>query len=160
MEYRINRDGLLAELGIWNGFLGRSVRLIACGGTALTLLGIKDSTKDVDLMVPDVGEHKYLQSVLAKLGYTLVTAYGWARGGGFVFELFISKLFRGTSVDFDDCLALVRARHREIDFARLCSRYRETALYDVSEERVLKHLEVFVRLVRKEGFYDEDAFTA
>jgi len=53
MDYRIDKEGLFAKLGDWNAFLKRKVRLVACGGTALTLLGIKPSTKDIDLMVPD-----------------------------------------------------------------------------------------------------------
>lgn len=191
MEYRISTDGLLAEMGIWNGFLGRFVRLIACGGTGLTLLGVKDSTKDIDLMVPDEGEYGYLLSVLKRFGYKQVTGSGWARGGGFVFDLFrgnrihttellesplekgnhlafkefsriylgilnyydliISKLFRGTSVDFDDCIALIVAKRNEIDVDRLCDRYRETAKYDVAEDRILKNLDSFIRLVGKRG---------
>ena len=55
--YRIGIDALYERLEIWNGYLLRKVRLIACGGTALTLLGFKDSTKDVDLMVPDEREY-------------------------------------------------------------------------------------------------------
>ena len=53
MEYRINKQGLLDELIIWDGFLRRTVHLIACGGTAMTLLGVKESTKDIDLVVPE-----------------------------------------------------------------------------------------------------------
>ncbi|MEJ2745875.1 MAG: hypothetical protein P8123_09365 [bacterium] len=64
------------------------MRLIACGGTGLTLHGVKDSTKDIDLMVPDEGEHDYLLSILKQFGYKQVTGSGWARGGGFVFDLF------------------------------------------------------------------------
>jgi hypothetical protein len=195
MEYRISTDGLLAEMGIWNGFLGRSVRLIACGGTGLTLLVVKDSTKDIDFIVPDVGEHDYLLSILEQFGYKQVTGSGWARGGGFIFYLFrgsrihttellesplekgnhfvfkefsriylgilnyydliISKLFRGTSVDFDDCIALMVAKHCEIKVDRLCDRYRETAKYDVAEERILKNLDSFLGLIRKKGLYDD-----
>lgn len=38
--------------------LGRSITLVAVGGTALTLLGVKPSTRDVDFKVPgdDYGE--------------------------------------------------------------------------------------------------------
>jgi hypothetical protein len=50
MEYRLDRDALLDVLGQWNTFLKRKVHLIACGGTALTLLGVKESTKDIDFM--------------------------------------------------------------------------------------------------------------
>ena len=63
-QYRINREELLAELTAWNSFLGRRIYLIACGGTALTLLNIKDSTKDIDLMLPK-------EKVLLNLKYFL-----------------------------------------------------------------------------------------
>jgi len=60
MDYRIDKRNLLDRIGAWDGFLRKKVHLIACGGTALTLLNIKPSTKDIDLIVPDVTEHKYL----------------------------------------------------------------------------------------------------
>ena len=50
MQYKIDKESLLREIGLWNDFLGRKVKLIACGGTALTLLNIKESTKDIDLL--------------------------------------------------------------------------------------------------------------
>lgn len=200
MNYRIDTQGLLDEIGVWNGFLGRSVNLIACGGTALTLMGVKDSTKDIDLMVPDEEEHDYLLDVLKRFGYAQVTGHGWARGGGFMFDLFrgnrihttellesplargnhivfreysrirlgilnpydliISKLFRGTSVDCDDCLALLAAKRGEIDLARLRTRYRETAKYDVSEKAVLGNWDVFVRQAATRRLCDDRTFTA
>jgi hypothetical protein len=57
MEYRLNKSSLLEILGEWNRFLKRKVHLIACCGTAITLMGIKPSTKDVDFMVPKKREH-------------------------------------------------------------------------------------------------------
>ncbi|MEK6681720.1 MAG: hypothetical protein AABY79_07115 [Nitrospirota bacterium] len=47
MEYRIDKERLLDIISAWDSFLKRRVHLIACGGTALTLLGIKASTKDI-----------------------------------------------------------------------------------------------------------------
>ena len=189
MDYRIDREGLLREIGAWNGFLGRKVILIACGGTALTLLGVKDSTKDIDLMVPRLQEYTYLIKILEKLGYKPVTGSGWSREGGFIFELFrgkqvhttellesplkesnhfsvkeyshiylgvlnyydliISKLFRGTSVDFEDCLALVTAKRNEIKLEKLRNRYLETASFDVSEKRVVENLNYFIKILKK-----------
>lgn len=189
--YRIDKEGLFATLAAWSGFLKRRVRLIACGGTAMTLLGIKESTKDIDFIVPDEGEYKYLLARLSELGYRPATRYGWSRDGGFVFDLFpgnrvyetellsspleaggniplkeldriyvgvlnyydilISKLFRSSSVDREDCLGLVRAVRGELDLAKLRERFKETAAYDVSEERVLPHLESFMRLLKKES---------
>jgi len=39
-------------LSIWDSYLRKKVHLIACGGTALTLMTIKESTKDIDLIIP------------------------------------------------------------------------------------------------------------
>ena len=192
MEHRIDKDGLLDAMGAWNGFLRRKVRLIACGCTALTLLDIKASTKDVDLMVPETGEYDYMLKILKDLGYRSASGAGWARDDGFIFDLFrgksvhttellespldkgnnipvkefsriylgvlnyydllISKLFRGTSVDMDDCIMLMKAKKNQIDISKLSRRFKETASYDVSEDRAGNNLEHFMRLLKKEGF--------
>ena len=64
MEYRLNKNHLLEILGEWNRFLKRKIHLIACGGTAMTLMGVKSSTKDVDFIAPKVREHDYLTKQL------------------------------------------------------------------------------------------------
>ncbi len=190
-KYRINREGLINTIIGWDSFLKKKVHLIACGGTALTLLGVKPSTKDVDLLVPDLGEYNYLITILKQLGYKSVTGSGWRRGDGFVFELFrgksvhttelldspldkrchslikewshlylgvlnyydliISKLFRGSSVDIEDCLALIKAKKKDISLKLLEKRFRETASFDVSEDRVNKNLEHFLRVIKERG---------
>jgi len=195
MEYQIDKQGLLDRISAWDSFLKRKVHLIACGGTALTLLGVKASTKDIDLMVPDVSEHKYLIEILKQLGYKSASGWGWERGDGLIFDLFrgkavhttellesplekgnhglikefshiyfgvlnyydiiISKLFRATTVDIDDCLSLVKDKRGEIDIKRLDSRFRETAAYDVSEKNMNKNLEHFLKILRKEGLVNE-----
>lgn len=194
MQYRINQEGFFAELAAWNNFLGRKVYLIACGGTALTLMGVKDSTKDIDFMVPRVKDYSYLVGILEELGYKSVTGSGWAKDNGFIFELnrgnrvhttdllesplktgnhilikeysriylgalnyydlIISKLFRGISVDIDDCLTLIRAKRKDINITKLESRFLETAKYDVSEGKVVLNLKHFLELLKKEGLYD------
>jgi len=187
-KYRIDRQELISG---WDGFLKRKVHLIACGGTALTLLEIKPSTKDVDLIVPNLSEYKYFMPTLEQLGYKPATGSGWRRGDGFIFEFFrgkavhttellespldnrnhslikelsyiylgvlnyydliISKLFRGNSVDIEDCLALIKAKKKDIDLKLLEKRFRETASFDVSEDRVNKNLEHFLRIIKKRG---------
>jgi len=88
-QYRIGCDGLLDRLGIWDGYLHRKVHLIACGGTAMTLLGVKDSTKDIDLIVPELKEYSYLTRTLNELGYIRDTGYGWRiPGDNFIFDIF------------------------------------------------------------------------
>ncbi len=194
MKTRIDKQTLLDELGRWNGFLKRKVHLIACGGTALTLSGIKPSTKDVDFMVPVESEHKYLVRTLRDLGYGKETGAGWKRKGDvFIYDLFIgnrihttellispleegnntllrefsnlyvgilndydlisSKLFRGTSVDLDDCLALVKARKSEIDINMLEDHFKELASYDISQDRINMNLVHFIDLLRKKKLY-------
>jgi hypothetical protein len=69
MDYRLNKDWLFDILGEWNRFLKRRVHMIACGGTAMTLLGVKPSTKDVDLMVPKLKEHTYLTKQFLRNGW-------------------------------------------------------------------------------------------
>ncbi|MFA4908213.1 MAG: DUF6036 family nucleotidyltransferase [Candidatus Omnitrophota bacterium] len=191
MEYRINKQGLMSELSAWDGFIKKRVHLIACGGTAMTLLGVKESTKDIDLIIPDIEEHKYVTKILQQIGYKPKTGWGWARNDGFIFDLFrgkhihttellesplekanhyvikefshiylgvlnyydiiISKLFRGTTVDNEDCLALIKSKNREIDFRKLETRFRETASYDISELKILKNWEYFLQYLRREG---------
>jgi hypothetical protein len=97
--YRIGCDDLLDRLRIWNAHLHRRVHLIACGGTAMTLLGVKDSTKDIDIMVPDTKEHDYLIRKLQDLGYRGVTGYGWSiPGDTFVFDIFKGNFIHTTEL--------------------------------------------------------------
>jgi len=89
MNYRLNKQLLLDTLSQWNRFLNRRVHLIACGGTAMTLLGVKPSTKDIDFMIPNLREYTYLIGRLQELGYKQVTGSGWKRDGEeFQFDLF------------------------------------------------------------------------
>ncbi|MBN1913208.1 MAG: hypothetical protein JW788_02290 [Candidatus Omnitrophica bacterium] len=195
MEYMIDKQGLLNRISAWDTFFKRKVHLIACGGTALTLLGVKPSTRDIDLIVPNLDEHEYLVTILKQLGYKSASGWGWERGDGFIFDLFrgksvhttellesplekgnhilvkeleriylgvlnyydivISKLFRATEIDIDDCLALVNNKKQDIDIDYLKKRFKETASFDVSEEKVRKNFEHFLKILKKEGLVNE-----
>jgi len=91
MNERIDRDNLVNILSIWNSHLGRKVHIIACGGTALTLLNLKASTKDIDLVIPEEDEYRYLIDILKDLGYRKISGTGWAQDSGFRFDLFVGK---------------------------------------------------------------------
>ena len=194
MEYRLNKQTLIELLGQWNAFLRRKVHLVACGGTALTLMDIKPSTKDVDFIVPIEPEYRYLIKTLKDLGYKQQTGSGWKKSGDlFVFDLFMgqrihttdllespldrrnhklfkefshlyigilnpydliaSKLFRGTPVDFEDCLMLIKSRKLSIDLLRVEQHVKELASYDISEDRIIGNLEYFLNQVKKEAIY-------
>ncbi len=195
MEYRLNKKKLLEILAQWNPFLKKKVHLIACGGTAMTLLDVKPSTKDVDFIVPDIAEYKHLIGTIKKLDYKLVTANGWLRKGDiFRFDLFpgkrihttellrspmepgnhrllveftriyvgilneydliASKLMRGTRVDFEDCLMLVKASREALDIKLLEAHFHELVSYDISEKRIGRHMEFFIERLREEKLYD------
>jgi len=68
-RYRISGIDLLDTLENWDSLMNFRVRLIACGGTALTLLNIKESTKDIDLIVPEKNEYDKLIKFLKALNY-------------------------------------------------------------------------------------------
>jgi len=189
MEYGVDKQGLLDIIIAWDSFLKRKVHLIACGGTALTLLGIKASTKDIDLIVPNTGEYEYLIGILKQLGYKPAAGSGWSRGDGFIFDLFrgkfvhttelletpldkgnhiltkefdriylgvlnyydiiITKLFRASSIDIEDCLMLLKNKKSEIDIKYLEKRFKETASFDVSEDKLNKNLEYFLKTFKE-----------
>jgi len=191
-EYRIDTENLLNTLSMWNSYLQKKVHLIACGGTALTLMIIKDSTKDIDLIVPEEGEYEYLVKKLIDLGYKQVTQYGLQKDDGFIFDLYpgnnvyttgllesplkernnlkykefssiylgilniydliISKIFRYSSTDIEDCKALFEAKLKEIDIDKLKKRFFETSSYDISDEKNQRNFKHFLKTIKKEGF--------
>ena len=60
-------------------------------------------------------------------------------------DLIITKMFRGSSVDIEDCLALIRSRGKKFDVEKLKNRYEETAQYDVNPERMMQNLDGLLR---------------
>lgn len=66
------RDKELFEILLeFNSYLASRIRIIAVGGTALTLLGKKASTKDVDFCFEDEKEqNRFIQSA-KRLGYSV-----------------------------------------------------------------------------------------
>lgn len=172
----------------WDPYLPRKVRVVACGGTALTLQDLKESTKDVDFLIPDEEEHKALLRTLERLHYRQVTGRGWARDDGFIFDLFpgkvvfqtelldspldegrhipirafkklsvsalndldliISKMFRCTDVDVDDCLRLIKGRGKDFDLEKLRERYKETAQYELQTDQMMKQLDYLLEKLK------------
>jgi len=180
-KYRLTKQGLWDILEGWDEYLPGKVQVVACGGTALTLQDLKESTKDVDFLVPVDAECRALLATIQKLGYRKITGSGWKRDDGFIFDLYpgktvfqtellespldagnqipvrafkklvvgalndhdliISKMFRGTDVDVDDCIRLIEARGAGFDLEKLTARYKETALYELNPDKMLKNLD-------------------
>ena len=187
-KYRLSANDLLDTLDNWNSLMNFRVSLIACGGTALTLLKIKESTRDIDFTVSMHKEYDRLMKFLGDLGYE-------EKGGGlahdddpnFIYQfwcgnkvfttdlldspldpgnhilikrwshiylgalnltdLIVTKMFRGTSVDRDDCIAAFATG--KVNAEKLLERYSETARYDLNPEKMMKN---FLYLV--EGLHE------
>lgn len=194
MDYRLNKEKLLDILQTWNHFLKRRVHLIACGGTAMTLLGVKASTKDVDFMTPEINEFNHLIKQLQAVGYKRLTGSGWRREGDvFHFDIFsgnrihttelinspleegrntvlveysrlyigilnnydliCSKLMRGTTVDFEDCVTLVDMHKDKIDLGQLAEHFNELLLYEVAAARLQPNIDYFLKRLKERGLY-------
>ena len=50
-----------------------------------------------------------------------------------------------------DCLDLIKMKKKEINIKNLETRYRKTASFDVSEDKVNKNLEYFLKTLEDEG---------
>lgn len=99
-HYRLSSIDLMDTLDNWNSLMYFRVHLIACGGTALTLLKIKDSTKDIDFIVPKENEYQRLMKYLKDLNYG-------DKGGGLFHEddpNFIYQFWCGNRVFTTDLL--------------------------------------------------------
>jgi hypothetical protein len=65
------------------------------------------------------------------------------------YDLIISKLFRGTSIDIEDCLTLFEGRHGEIDTISLEVRFKKAAKYVIGEEKCHKTFEIFMEQAKE-----------
>jgi hypothetical protein len=189
-KYSITGKELIETLDNWDQLINFKVNLISCGGTALTLLEIKESTKDVDFIVPIAKEYERLMSFLRSIGYE-------EKGGGlrhpndpnFLYQfwvgnkvfttdlldppldpgrnifikkwrhiylgalnlqdLIITKMFRGTQVDVDDCVAVFDAS--EMDPGELLQRYAEAAKYDLNPEKMIENFTLLADALLEKG---------
>lgn len=181
--YRITSDRLLDTLDNWDRLMNFGVQLIACGGTALTLLDLKESTKDIDLVVPVVTEYEKLIKFLSTIGYS-EKGGGWAHpddplflyqfwcgkrvfttelldspldagkhivikewphiylGALNLIDLIITKMFRGTGLDVDDCITVFETG--QVNAEELFERYSEAARYDLNPDKMMQNFVSFV----------------
>ncbi len=180
--YRLTSNDLMQTLENWNSLMSFRVSLIACGGTAMTLLNIKESTKDIDFIVPlnsqydklikflkDIGYNEgggglqhpedpnfiyqfwcgnqvfttqLLDPVLNKGKHQLIRKWSHIYLGALnLLDLILTKIFRGTSADEDDCIAVFETGqvHAEL----LLKRYSEAARYDLNPDKVMQNYYYF-----------------
>jgi hypothetical protein len=195
MKYRITASELLSTMENWDQLLSFDVNLVACGGTALTLLKVKDSTKDIDFIVPIQKEHERLMKFLSSIGYKekggglahpddpFFLYQFWAGNRVFttdllesplkegnhisikkwrhinlvvlnLYDLIITKIFRATSVDIDDCVSAFIGYG--VDPERLYRKYSEAAGYDLNPDRMMSNFAVFIGVLVEKGVISKD----
>ncbi len=182
-QYRLTNDDLFKVLSEWDDHLRSKALVVACGGTALTLNGYKESTKDVDFLVPEPKHFQSITKVLNLLGYQYRGGTDYLHPEGlWIFQLYpgqtifqtqlldpvqekdkhriirkykhlilgslnsadliISKMFRGTGVDVQDCIELLKAE--QVDLHYLAQRYKETADYYFDSASCKKNLHYLI----------------
>ena len=196
-KYRLSGIDLLDTLENWDSLMNFRIRLIACGGTALTLLNIKESTKDIDFIVPVKNEYDKLMKFLKALNYRYkgnglaheddpnfiyqfwcgnrvfttdllespliennhILINRWSHiylGALNLTDLIITKMFRGTPADRDDCVAAFATG--QVKAENLLERYSEAARYDLNPEKVLQNFGYLAEGLHAEQLINDDFY--
>ncbi len=98
-----NANELFVLLQSISSFVEEKVQMYALGGTALTILGIKPSTLDIDINIDSPPQYNYLCRVFSKIGFKRIGTIRWLTQEGLVFDLFYGSNILGTEL-LPDCL--------------------------------------------------------
>ena len=69
-------------------------------------------------------------------------------------DLIITKMFRGTSLDRDDCIAAFATG--EVNAEKLLERYSETARYDLNPEKMMKNFVYLAEGLREQELISDE----
>ena len=105
---RIDKQGLMKLLEEWNVVFSSEnfkIKLIAVGGTALTLLNLKASTKDIDFTLPSGEDARKFESFFKRLGVRHIAMRRF-KAGNFLIDIYHDdQIFTTTFPDglVDEC---------------------------------------------------------
>jgi hypothetical protein len=102
-DKEIDADELFELIESISKYIEREINIYALGGTALTIEGIKKSTKDVDINIDSETEYKYLCSIFDKLGFDK-RGIRWFTQEGLAFDVFYGSYILGTDL-MEDCIS-------------------------------------------------------
>jgi len=71
----IDKNGLLGVLNKIDLELKNKITIVAIGGTAMTLLGIKEATKDIDFNIPSDNDYNEFERVINEIGFNIKIDY-------------------------------------------------------------------------------------
>lgn len=98
-----NAQELFELLDSLSKYAEEKIKMYALGGTALTILGIKPSTLDIDINIHSDKEYHYICKIFEQIGFKKIGAIRWLTQEGLVFDLFTGSNFFGTQLLLD-CL--------------------------------------------------------
>ena len=86
-EKEINAEELFELIESISKFIEKEIKMYALGGTALTILNIKKSTRDVDINIESNSEYKYICKIFDDLGFEK-KGIRWISQEGLAFDMF------------------------------------------------------------------------
>ena len=101
-EEEINAEELFELFESISKFIEKEIRIYALGGTALTILNIKKSTRDVDVNIESNSEYQYICKIFNDLGFER-QGNRWFSQEGLAFDMFRGSHILGTEL-LPDCI--------------------------------------------------------
>jgi hypothetical protein len=101
-EKEINVEELFELIESISKFIEKEIKMYALGGTALTILNIKRSTRDVDLNIESNSEYQYICKIFDDLGFER-KGIRWISQEGLAFDMFHGSNILGTEL-LQDCI--------------------------------------------------------
>lgn len=98
-----NAKELFELLESLSKYVEEKIKMYALGGTALTILGIKPSTLDIDINIHSNKEYHYVCKLFEQIGFKKIGTIRWLTQEGLAFDLFTGSNFLGTQLR-SDCL--------------------------------------------------------
>ena len=93
-----NAEDLFELLNSLSRYIEEKITMYALGGTALTILGIKPSTLDIDVNIHSDLEYRYVCKIFEQIGFKRIGTIRWRTQEGLAFDLFTGSNFLGTQL--------------------------------------------------------------
>jgi len=100
----IDKDELLAIIDKWNSILNKEkfkIKLVAVGGTALTLLDLKTSTKDIDFTIPPSEDIGKFENLFPKVGISHIGSRRFKTKEGLIIDIYYGGMIFTTVLPDD-----------------------------------------------------------
>ena len=94
-EKEINANELYELLESISEYIEIEVQMYALVGTALTILGVKQSTRDIDININSSKQYNYIREIFEKIGFKNNRSLRWFTQEGLAFDLFHAMYMPG-----------------------------------------------------------------